>query len=126
MPKIQNILLRGINMKKPQQKLTENMTLREYQKYIKDLEAINGWDKDTYATKFVLFMEEVGELAKAMRKQEGLYTEKAKNDKNTRLNLEEEFADVLNYFMDLANKYEVDVITACIRKDKENEKRTWD
>ena len=65
-----------------------------------------GWVKDTYAEKFLLFTEEVGELAKAMRKTAGLYKEKAKA-KN--FELEEEFADVLSYLLDLANYFQIDL-----------------
>src|SRR5206468_10491813 len=66
----------------------------------------SGWTQDNYAEKFLLFTEEIGELAKAIRKSRGLYQEQARQ--NT-LNLEEEFADVLSYLLDLANYFQVDL-----------------
>ena len=82
-----------------------------------------GWVKDTYAEKFLLFIEEVGELAKAMRKTAGLYKEQAK-PKN--FELEEEFADVLSYLLDLANYFQIDLEKAFREKEQINEGRTWE
>ena len=79
--------------------------------------------KDTYAEKFLLFSEEVGELAKAMRKTAGLYKEEAK-PKN--FELEEEFADVLSYLLDLANYFQIDLEKAFREKERINEGRSWE
>src|SRR6266487_1631932 len=78
---------------------------------------------DTATTeKFVLFVEEVGELAKAMRKAAGLYEERAKPRD---ISLEEEFADVLSYLLDLANCFQVDLEQAFRAKEHVNESRSW-
>ena len=58
--------------------LAENPTLIDLQQYVAEVCRERGWDKDTPAEKFMLFVEEVGELAKAMRKAAGLYDEQAK------------------------------------------------
>ena len=97
-------------------------TLRDLQTYLAAVCQERGWTKDTWSEKFVLFSEEVGELAKAMRKKAGLYDEPAKK-KN--LNLEEEFADVLSYLLDLANHFDVDLEQAFRDKEKVNETRAW-
>ena len=55
--------------------LPENPTLKDLQHYLAEVCQERGWTKDTPAEKFVLFIEEVGELAKAMRKAAGLYEE---------------------------------------------------
>ncbi len=81
-------------------------TLPELQKYMDEICKERGWTKDNYAEKFLLFTEEVGELAKAIRKTQGLYQEKARQK---HLELEEEFADVLSYLLDLANYFQVDL-----------------
>jgi len=65
-----------------------------------------GWTKASPLEKFVLFMEQSGEFAKAMRKAAGLYEERAKQHKTS---LAEEFADVLSYLVDLANCFRVDL-----------------
>ncbi|MBI4852097.1 MAG: RS21-C6 protein [Acidobacteria bacterium] len=103
--------------------LKENPTLPEFQHYIKEICKERGWDKNTDLEIFLLFTEEVGELAKAIRKSQGLYNEKAKNTKH---NLEEEFADVFSYLLDLANYFNVDLEKAFRLKDKLNSSRKWD
>jgi NTP pyrophosphatase (non-canonical NTP hydrolase) len=107
----------------PMAHLSDHPTLKDLQHYIDEVCKERGWVKDTYAEKFLLFMEEVGELAKAMRKEHGLYEEKAKQ---RRIELEEEFADVLSYLLDLANLYHVDLERAFREKERINEGRKWD
>jgi NTP pyrophosphatase (non-canonical NTP hydrolase) len=103
--------------------LPEHPTLKDLQRYMDEVCIERGWVKDTYAEKFLLFTEEVGELAKAMRKTAGLYDEKAKQ-KN--IELEEEFSDVLSYLLDLANCFQVDLEKAFREKERINEGRTWE
>lgn len=106
-------------------KLKENPTLKDLQEYIKILCEERGWNRDNHSEKFLLFIEEVGELAKATRIASGLYGEKAK-EKQTRFDLEEEFADVLNYLLDLANHFNVDLEKAFREKNEINETRKWE
>ncbi|HKV84874.1 MAG TPA: MazG nucleotide pyrophosphohydrolase domain-containing protein [Ktedonobacterales bacterium] len=103
--------------------LTDNPTLGDLQRYMDAICQERGWTKDSPAEKFVLFVEEVGELAKAMRKAAGLYEEQAKQ---SNFALEEEFADVLSYLLDLANCYHVDLEAAFRAKDRINKGRTWE
>jgi NTP pyrophosphatase (non-canonical NTP hydrolase) len=98
-------------------------TLPELQKYMDEICKERGWTKDSYAEKFLLFTEEIGELAKAIRKTQGLYQEKA-SQKHPEL--EEEFADVLSYLLDLANYFQVDLETAFREKEQINATRTWE
>jgi NTP pyrophosphatase (non-canonical NTP hydrolase) len=105
--------------------LKEKPTLTDLQKHIADVCAERGWDKNTHTEKFLLFVEEVGELAKEIRNTSGLYSKKAKGPE-TRAHLEEEFADVLNYLLDLANTFDVDLEKAYRDKHRINETRTWD
>ena len=102
--------------------LQADPTLRVLQDYLAAVCQERGWTKDSPSEKFVLFVEEVGELAKAIRKRAGLYDEPAK--KRT-FSLEEEFADVLSYLLDLANCYGVDLEAAFRAKEEINETRTW-
>lgn len=103
--------------------LPERPTLSDLQRYEAEVCEERGWTKDTPSEKFVLFVEEVGELAKAMRKAAGLYTEQAKPRD---MPLEEEFADVLSYLLDLANCYGIDLEQAFRAKEQVNQSRTWD
>ena len=103
--------------------LSERPTLPELQRYEEAVCQERGWNKDNYSEKFLLFTEEVGELAKAIRKTAGLYDEQAKQK---RANLEEEFADVLSYLLDLANYFHVDLEKAFREKEQVNETRQWE
>lgn len=104
--------------------LKKNPTLKDLQEYIKKLCAERGWDKNSYADIFLLFNEEVGELAKAIRNQEQFLLDN-KKQKAKKDDLEEEFADVLNYLLDLANYYNIDLEQAFRKKNAHNEKRDW-
>ncbi len=103
--------------------LPEHPTLMDLQAYVDATCKERGWTKDNYAEKFLLFTEEVGELAKAIRKDAGLYDEKAKPQ---RFALEEEFADVLSYLLDLANYFHIDLEQAFREKEQLNQGRTWE
>src|ERR1700733_10894252 len=103
--------------------LSTHPTLPELQRYMDKICKERGWTKDSYAEKFLLFTEEVGELAKAIRKTQGLYQEKAKQK---HVELEEEFADVLSYLLDLANYFHVDLEKAFREKEQVNSARIWE
>jgi NTP pyrophosphatase (non-canonical NTP hydrolase) len=103
--------------------LPAHPTLPELQRYMDAVCQERGWTKDNEVEKWLLFTEEVGELAKAIRKSRGLYQEQARP--NT-LSLEEEFADVLSYLLDLANCFGVDLERAFREKERVNAGRTWE
>lgn len=103
--------------------LPTHPTLPEMQQFMDEVCQERGWTKDNYAEKFLLFTEEVGELAKAIRKTQGLYQEKARQK---HMELEEEFADVLSYLLDLANYFQVDLETAFREKERINATRIWE
>ncbi len=103
--------------------LSTHPTLPELQRYVDEICIERGWTKDSYAEKFLLFTEEVGELAKAIRKTQGLYQEKARQK---HVELEEEFADVLSYLLDLANCFQVDLEKAFREKEQVNATRIWE
>lgn len=104
--------------------LPENATLPQYQHYIHQVCAERGWDKNNHLELFLLLSEEVGELAKAIRHHVDLYQE-TDNVKRQNFRLEEEFADVLAYLLDLANYFGVDLETAFRAKEALNEQRSW-
>lgn len=104
-------------------KIPNNPTLGDLQVYIKKIGEERGWDKNNYLEIFLLLSEEFGELAKAIRNHTGLYSEKEKE--NNKYELEEEFADVLNYIFDLANYFNINLEDAFRKKDEANKKRVW-
>ncbi len=103
--------------------LKDDPTLPDLQHYLTEVCQERGWTKDSPSEKFVLFIEEVGELAKAMRKATGLYEEPAKPRE---VSLEEEFADVLSYLLDLANCFQIDLENAFRAKEQLNQSRRWE
>ncbi len=103
--------------------LKEKPLLPDFQNYMKDICAERGWDKNNYLELFLLFSEEVGELAKAMRDHAGLYAET--NRKKAPFALEEEFADVFAYLLDMANHFDIDLETAFRKKEVVNNQREW-
>jgi NTP pyrophosphatase (non-canonical NTP hydrolase) len=103
--------------------LPTHPTLPELQRYMDEICKERGWTKDSYAEKFLLLSEEIGELAKAIRKTQGLYQEKTRQK---HIELEEEFADVLSYLLDLANCFQVDLEAAFREKEQVNATRTWE
>ncbi len=103
--------------------LKKNPTLSDFQNYIKEIGEKRGWDQNNYLEIFLLLSEEIGELAKAVRNFTGLYAEDVRTSK--KFELEEEFADVFNYLLDLANYFNVDLEKAFRDKDYANSKRIW-
>lgn len=102
--------------------MSEDVTLRDLQKHIAEVCKEKGWDKNSIPEIYLLFSEECGELAKAIRKETAFKGEKKPETKE---NLIEEFADVLNYLMDLANQFDIDLTEAYFKKHHINKDRTW-
>lgn len=76
---------------------------------------------DDPSKKLVMLIEEVGELAKAIRKTVGLkFTETTRTTE-----LEEEIADVQIVLLGLASMLGIDMFDAVSKKEEQNHKRTW-
>ena len=96
-------------------------SLSDYQKLIRSLVVERGFDKETVPEVFTLLVEEVGELAKAIRKTNGQKIDKSRHQHD----VEEELADVFWLLIDLCNRLDVDLAKAFADKEKINEKRQW-
>lgn len=101
----------------------EHPTLPQLQDYIARACTERGWDQATDLERFLLLVEEVGELARAMRDRRGLFQEEG--SARAQAHVAEEMADVLNYLLDLANRMGVDLEGALRAKEARNETRTW-
>lgn len=97
------------------------MKLEEYQKLVKRLVAERGFDKETVPEVFTLLVEEIGELAKAIRKSNGQKVDKSKRQHE----VEEEAADVFWLLIDLCNRLDIDLAQAFEEKEKKNQARSW-
>ncbi len=99
-----------------------NLTINQYQDLIKQLVIERGFDKETVPEVFTLLVEEIGELAKAIRKQNGQKVDK----KSKHHEVEEEAADVFWLLLDLCNRLEIDLGKAFRDKEIKNTKRKWE
>lgn len=112
---------------KPQPAMPDVKTLPALQKHIDEVCQYFGWQGGSNEKVFLLFAEEVGELAKAIRKAMNMDIEvgKEQTQAEVQANLNEEFADCLNYLMDLANRFNVDLEQAYVDKTEQNYRRSW-
>lgn len=102
--------------------LKNNPALRDFQKYVVELEQERGFSDQSPVEKCLLLGEEVGELFKAVRK----YGTALRTDSNSRIGtIEEELADILIYVCTIANKYDIDLEAAFREKEEYNKKRVW-
>ena len=101
--------------------LQEKPTLQDFQKYVSDMVKERGFHQETVAETFMLFVEECGELAKAIREKEKINVAEDAQEKD----LAHEFADVFIYLLDLCNQQDIDLEQAFREKEEVNKKRTW-
>jgi len=102
--------------------LSSNFTLKDYQGYVAQIVKKRGFEKETISDIFILLVEEVGELAKIIRRVQGL---KLAQDSKVNKNISYEIVDCLIYLLDLANQLNIDLAKAFREKEKMNKKRKW-
>lgn len=112
----------GINLQKDLDALNEKSSLKELQEYAKKMIIARGFEEETSQDILMLLTEELGELAKEVRK-----TTKVKLDKNEdrTIHLENEIADVFNYLLALCIANDIDLFEAFKKKEAINLKREW-
>lgn len=104
--------------------LKKDTSLVELQNYINNVLEIRGFNNQSIELKLMLLMEEVGELAKSIRKDStSLPIDRCKI--NNYSPIEEEIADVLIVLFSIANKLQIDLYDAFLKKKRENIKRKW-
>jgi len=107
------------------QDFPQNATLTDAQSWIEEMCKERGFDTNTPLEKFLLFSEEVGELAKAIRKVQEIHIEGSHTPEQVNFGIREEIADVAMYLMDIANTFSVNIEDAICEKEEINKKRTW-
>ena len=96
-------------------------SLQALQAYVWDMNKERGFDLKDPAKKMLLLTEEVGELAKAVRKVAGLkFTSTTKQTELT-----EEIADVLIVLLGLSSLVGIDAYNALVAKELKNRERIW-
>jgi NTP pyrophosphatase (non-canonical NTP hydrolase) len=103
-------------------KNTNQATLEELQAFIKQTCKERGWDNRSAVELFTLMTEEVGEVSKAIRHLTG-FAHKAKTSDTKEL--AHELVDVLNYVLDIANHFDIDMAKAFEDKWSININRVW-
>lgn len=103
--------------------LKENPTLADFQRYVKDMVEVRGFDKKSTTDLFLLFVEECGEMAKAIRSTNKVMRMDPNSKKQ---NLPHEIADVFIYLLDICNHFDVDLEQAFREKEEINKTRTWE
>jgi len=102
--------------------LSKNPQLVDFQQYVAELEIERGFDHQTVLEKCLMLGEEIGELFKSIRKQEGI-----KTDPNSKIgDLEGELADVFIFLCSIANRYNVNLEQAFLAKETINKNRIWE
>ena len=96
--------------------------LGQIQDYVRELEKERGFQDNTVQQTALLLGEEVGELFKALRKQQNI----AIDSKSVVGSVDEELADILIYVCSLANRLNIDLETAFRAKEEINKRRVWE
>ena len=111
-----------MELKEKLELLNEKSSVIEIQKYIKDMKKVRKFDGVTIEREMMLFVEELGELAKAIRKNTKGHLDM---EKEYNANVEEELADCFIYLLSIANMNKVDIFKAFKAKEAKNCDRTW-
>ncbi len=104
-------------------KLVKKPTLQDFQDYTRKMVKERGFENETVLEQCLLLGEEVGELFKAIRKQQTNITCDHKNSKFGEIG--EEMADIMMYLFCLANKMNIDLEKEIREKEEKNKKRIW-
>lgn len=100
--------------------LKSRPTIKDLQAYVASAEIERRRDHENIAKKFLMLVEEVGELMTADRKKPKII----RPDHNPEFaSLDEELADILAYLCSIANRLGIDLETAFRNKERINQDR---
>lgn len=104
--------------------LKRTPTLTDLQEFVSRIVRYRGFSEEDLTQVVLLLVEEIGELAKAIRIEAGLKVDKKelRNRKSLRL----EIADCLIYLIDLANLANISLEDALREKEAFNADRKWE
>ncbi|MEZ4337726.1 MAG: MazG nucleotide pyrophosphohydrolase domain-containing protein [Sandaracinaceae bacterium] len=108
--------------------LPKDAPMRDYQRYVHELEAMHGWLKVDLVHNCFLMGEEVGELFKAVRRTRRMFEQPdapPADAEARRAEVADELVDVLNYLIAIANRLDIDLEEAFRAKNARNQERTW-
>jgi len=103
--------------------LPENPTIKDLQEFVAARCRERGWDNRSDIERLMFLTEEVGEVAKEIRKLSGKYGYK---HPGTTEHLAEELVDVLNFIIDIANANDINLEEAFRAKWTAVATRRWE
>lgn len=116
------------NKENKQQALWENLqetdSLREVQHYIKAVNTVRGFEDQPIEERMLLLTEEIGELAKSIRKNATNMSTDV-NKQYSYDSIESEVSDCLYVLASVCNKLDIDMFKCLKEKEKENIHRVW-
>lgn len=104
--------------------LADSSTFGEVQEYIRKVIEIRGFSNQSIEQAMLLMTEEVGELAKAIRKEKTTMSIDNNKIKNYDT-IESKVADVFIVLCTICNRLNINLFSALKDKEKENIERTW-
>lgn len=106
-------------MTHPLESLDAETSLNRLQQYIQQVIHLRGFEHDSWEYVTVILAEEIGELAKALRKLKKLPANDTRQEEYIGW-VSDEFADVLINLLDLANRFEVNLLEALRVKEQKH------
>lgn len=110
------------NLETELRKLNSESSLKEIQTYINRMIETRGFEDETPQDVMLLLTEEVGELAKEIRKTTHI---KLDATKSRTTDVSGEIADVFMYILSMCRVMNIDLLEALKEKEERNLKRTW-
>lgn len=112
----------NVDLLKKLELMNDEISLKELQGYVNDMIDVRGFQDETAQDIMLLLTEEVGELARAIRKTTNMKTD---TNKKYDIDIEGEIVDVFNYLLSMCRVLNIDLLTAFKNKEKVNCNRTW-
>ena len=112
----------NIELKNELDNLNKKSSVEDVQKYIKDMIQVRGF-RNSLLERMCLLTEEIGELAKEVRKVSNNIRIDSNKEYNS--NLENEIADVFICLMGMCEYLDMDIIEGLKNKEEINFKRNW-
>ena len=110
------------DLKKELDMLSKKSSVEDLQKYIKHMIDVRKF-RTTLLERMVLLTEEIGELAKEVRKTDNNLL--VDMDKNYNSSLENEITDVFICLMGMCELLDMDIVEGLKNKEELNFKRQW-
>ena len=102
--------------------LKSDNNIIQVQEYIKKVIELRGFSEQNVESTMLLLTEEIGELAKEIRKSRKYFLDTSKNNE---VDVEGEIADVFIYVLSMCRVMNVNLIDAFKNKEEKNCKREW-